>query len=516
MSHFPCPNPACAYRFDPAVIPAGVTLLGCPVCGTRFPYNAAVMASPPPAYDPYAATVAPGYAPPVPPPSYAPPPAYDPYAPPAYDPYAPPAYDPYAPPPQPPAYDPSGAAPTMGPVTYDPYGNAIPVAPAPPPPDAPGRKVVVVRDVPRGGGGVIVLVAFLMIVSVGLVSVRMMVQRNPFSSRGGDGPAANVVQSDLFNFNFSPPASPWSSNVLEARQGLQANALAYAHPDTGMTFALAARDYKDRAPRERDLTAGLKSRLGFFRNAASEPIADAKLLGKPATGYKFIGEVDAVPVTGECFAVGHQGVAYWWFQYGPSDGYEAAAKEVRKLRDGLVPQGARDKWEEKSNVVVFRAERGGYTVSDPEGTWKETKQKPDVIDPNGLVSIECVQKEAQGDRKPKADLLVLEIPAAGDPLKAAEEYLRKQLDEDSAVDEMKRTVQVEDGPLPADAGTPDAPVRRLTVTAEKDRDLALFYVISAVAGENGKAGVAIAKCKAKERGHWEAPMVVLAGSLKRE
>src|SRR5947209_14717661 len=222
---FPCPNPACTYRFDPAQLPPAA-MVTCLLCHTRFPYRAAAPAAappPPPAPAPAAPYPQPyGYAPPPPasapgwpsgapgwgqtppPPSYAPPPAPGyPQAPPPG--YAPPGYGP------PPGYAPDGAT-----ATYGGYPNG-PVT-APPPQRPAGPRLVNPHLAPRSSTQTFLFLAlFTVFIVAGLFIIYNVTQKNPFAGGGATAPQ----ESDLYNFGYEVPAG-WNNDV-DARGGLQVN-----------------------------------------------------------------------------------------------------------------------------------------------------------------------------------------------------------------------------------------------------------------------------------------------------
>ncbi|VTS05917.1 BRcat domain-containing protein [Tuwongella immobilis] len=598
-NRFHCPNPTCSYVFDPSQFPPGITMLGCPVCGIRFPYQPVAMQGPAPvppppapmpiappaptgypgypaptsasgAANPFAATSempgqTPGYPPPgypqqpVPQPGYpqpgypqqgypqpgspqpgypqpapteayqAPPAAQPGYAPPGYDPYAAPAttpgaYDPYAAQPgyAPPGYDPYASQPTA-PGGFDPnapqgYGYAPPNefgSPTAPTgnPTAGGERVINVGDVPKSGSGGLVIGLFLMMITIGVSTIYIMTKKNPFSTRNIEN--STDFSSDIYNFTFQVPSAPWSSDAPDARTGLRINIFAYVNNDTGAGFAMAAQDFKERNPRDREIELGLRDRLNnYFKNAASELIPNAKWIGQPALAYQFLAELNGEQVSGECYAIRNLGVGYWWFQWAPNNAYTQGLKqEFESYRNRVTFQKWRESWKEQSNIVLFTSDNGKYQVEDADGFWQPLR-KGTALPEGAVLGIEAQYKEVTGDRKPRADLNIYVLKETGDPKEVGRKFIQKMLEEDAALSEAKVTFEPVNGELPADAGKPPLEVVRFTTRNSLDADRAELYVIAGIS-DGSSTVVAVGRCKQSLKRLWEPWLVKIVGSLKK-
>src|SRR5260370_24570734 len=95
-------------------------------------------------------------------------------------------------------------------------------------------------------------------------------------------PPVSSHESREFNFRLILPKSPWTQDD-QIRIHLKANILAMRRTNPTAGFALAARDYKTRSPRDSEVIEEAVSRLnGYFKNPEWEPANEGTLACRQA------------------------------------------------------------------------------------------------------------------------------------------------------------------------------------------------------------------------------------------
>ncbi|HEY8505987.1 MAG TPA: hypothetical protein VIL46_15485 [Gemmataceae bacterium] len=451
MNRFPCPNPTCSFIFDPAQIPPGVTLLACPLCRTQFPYR---------------------------PPAAAP--------------------SPYTSPPPPssakglPAV--SAAVPEGG--ADEPAAPLITAAP---------RKAV-------GGffNSPLMYALFFLLLSGGLVTVYFAARTPPFG-----GGASGVFHSADLNFSYDPPGAPWVTDS-EARTRLSANVLALHRPEPAAWAAIAAEDFRDRDPRPSELQAKLRARLrGYFRNLESQEIEGASWAGKEAIGYHFQGEADGRLMSGECYAIAHKGIGYWFIAWAPAETFAERAGELADLRARFRLGDGRADWAAaRPAVQTFAPPGAAFRLADPEGVWRDMgldAEQLKALDPHAVLMLETKKKlTTRTYVNPRAEVVVYEYPAAGgDPLRAARERLLERLKKEAEAANSEVSLHEVEEPARGEAGG----LLRLREENSIDRDRKVLHVLAALEA-GGKLIAAEARCDWRQREVWEPAMLELLRSLQ--
>jgi len=376
----------------------------------------------------------------------------------------------------------------------------------------------------KGSGGIMVWGILLVFASVGLVLVMLMFRGGGRHSMIGGSGSNEIKSMNLFNFTYRQPKSPWESDI-DTREALTINIVAMQRfskgqdQDADVWFAIAAQDFKDREPRDRELREGLMKRLRAFENVESEEIADAKWSGQPAFAYRFKGEVGNVLMSGSCYSMRYKGIAYWFFGWTLDQNGTTHDEELTDLRERVKFMSDREKWTEKKiNTKVFTAEGAKYSITDTDGLWKKQQlENPTEFDPAATIALyaepENKDKDTRRQRTNQARLHVLVIDGGTDPLKAAkayiQDYLGKQLEGTGA----KLSINDIDTPLPDGSGVPETDVVRFRSEIDIDRDRRLLHVISTIKVDD-KIVVAWAECEDRVRQYWEPYLVRFVGSLK--
>src|SRR5262249_4302630 len=124
-------------------------------------------------------------------------------------------------------------------------------------------------------------------------------------------------------------------------------------------MAVLAQDYKDRTPQDAELVEEGVRRLREFVKGFEDEVdkqKEAKLAGQQPLRMGFQGEVNRVPVAGECWTMGYKGFGYWFVAWAPAEDAEQLADEWEGLRKGLVLLKERDGW---SGPIVTEATLAG-------------------------------------------------------------------------------------------------------------------------------------------------------------
>jgi hypothetical protein len=155
-------------------------------------------------------------------------------------------------------------------------------------------------------------------------------------------------ESRDFNYRLILPKSPWDQDT-QVRIGLKANLLAMRRTNPTGWFALAARDYKTRNPRDTEAFDEAVSRLdGYFKNLEWEPATDGTLAGRKAGRLIFQGSADGSTMEGECYILIYRGIAYWFITWAPLTDAPQLKEEFRQIREGFSLLKEREGWTEKA------------------------------------------------------------------------------------------------------------------------------------------------------------------------
>ena len=263
----------------------------------------------------------------------------------------------------------------------------------------------------------------------------------------------------------------------------------------------------------------------FVGVPAELPLEPAAWAGKPARHALFRGEhrATAVPCVGEVTVLSYKGIAYWFIGWAAEADARAVAADLDAARDGFRLLDRREGWTPRPTPeVVFRGVKSTspFRLSTTEAVWSaEAVDSPTLEDPGAELLLKGMARgPAARDRPPTARVVVMVLPADGDPAGQAEKYIRGRYARDPELFgpvEIKPAVgAVQGDPLPE---APDAaPAVRLTVRHVKEGALAAAdkLVVYAAVSMAGNLVVAEASCPLDERGVWERRLVRLVGSLR--
>ncbi len=148
-------------------------------------------------------------------------------------------------------------------------------------------------------------------------------------------PPVSAHESREFNFRLILPKSPWTQDD-QIRIHLKANILAMRRTNPTGGFALAARDYKTRNPRDSEGIEEAVSRLnGYFKNLEWEPANEGTLAGRKALRIVFQGSAGGSTMEGECYILTYKGIAYWFTTWAPLREGPQLGEEFSNIRDGF-------------------------------------------------------------------------------------------------------------------------------------------------------------------------------------
>lgn len=329
-SGYPCPNPTCTHVFPYAAV-TGKASLSCPRCGHVFQFHA-------PARPAKAAQLAPARPAPVAP----------------------------------------AAAPEQVP-TAIPIHESVPVASE----LAPAHDGLVAvpsrlaRRPKRSWGKTIVTALFVLLAIGGaggsvwwLVKKGVPLLPNIDLVEGGGGSGGHT--SKEFNYRLTYPPAPWER---DDRTGIDFRAnLAFRRTNPTAWFALIARDYKTRTPRDSEIQEqGVRLLEDFFEDVGRDSAPQTTLAGQPAQRFVFqgISKKTNANMAGECTQLAHQGVAYWLITWAPAEQIQTAQKEFEALRQRFSLLNERHDWQEKRpRPVEYPGVKAEYVLRDTEGLWK--------------------------------------------------------------------------------------------------------------------------------------------------
>src|SRR5262249_12458709 len=154
-------------------------------------------------------------------------------------------------------------------------------------------------------------------------------------------------RSAAMNYSFHTPGSPWKQDQDAARR-LGAS-LAMSRRDPSSWFAIIARDYKDRTPRDDEMVNEAIVRLKqlFSKPPEWELRDEDSFAGLAAQRLVFTGENSSnIPVSGECLMAAYNGIGYWFIGWTPSSADPAVLGDIQqewgKVREGFALLKERD------------------------------------------------------------------------------------------------------------------------------------------------------------------------------
>jgi hypothetical protein len=327
------------------------------------------------------------------------------------------------------------------------------------------------------------------------------------------GPA--LVSTEA-NYRFRYPQFPWEQDgQLESAFGAN---LGMQRRDPSAWLAFLVIDYKDRTPREDELVRLAAARLKKYFNKGLEwrKEDDAPFAGRTAQYIVFRGERENVHVSGECYLLAHQGVAYGLFTWAPSSSdLDAAQQEWASIREGFTLLNERDGWVGRQpRVAAAEGTRAAYTLRYAEEIWER-------MEATGGADLVLLGRDPEDRKSPvkTATVTVTVQPAAADleaamkSARALAEAHQKEAYPDTRMEAVPTTDSTGLPEGPCTLGKAEAQVARFRALNAEDRTR--FLAVAVVPRPEGTL-VIQCECAWAHREGWEERFGPLLHSLRVE
>jgi hypothetical protein len=240
-------------------------------------------------------------------------------------------------------------------------------------------------------------------------------------------PAAFIFKG--LNCKFTPPGNPWKRDEAARPLGV-ATLLTMQRTNPNGWLALAAQDYKTRAPRDAEVVEENIQRLGlYFQNLETNYQENDELGGLRAQHLTFQGRVNQVLMFGDCYLLSANGIVYCLAIWGPAESTKASREEFTELRKGFALLKEREGWtEEQPKEVEFVGHRASYSLRGPEGLWVEYGL-PDKVDPKADLVLQGKDRveDKHVDKMAQVTVMLLEPQKdLGEAVKAARAHVEAQ------------------------------------------------------------------------------------------
>ncbi len=396
-----------------------------------------------------------------------------------------------------------------------------------------GPRVVNLRDVPKDGGPLSMILwiggSVLVIGTLVAVLVNFSRKRDPVGTRTTED-GAQI--DEKFNLKLEQFPAGWEEDG-PAREAMQANIFARKRIAPSGWTAMAARDYGSRNPRPAEMDEFIQFRLRKALSAPTViPIEGETWVGESAHAFKFAGDLDGVQVRGEALGVSYKGFAYFFFAWAGEGDWDGLRGELTGLRNKFKPLKERLDWRpEVGNTTVFAG--SNFQLEDSDGAWVQRKpadefkgkrvdpqlilDDPKEIDPAAKMALLAFyQPKVGGDGKRQryeAEAVVVELPG-GDPIESARANAVERIKKEyvDAADQVKLEPMMSSPanvPLPT-GGPTIARFRFQDPLVKTDKYMWIIAGIST----GGKVIAVQIKAKEKDATYLEEWMVHLAGSLR--
>jgi hypothetical protein len=329
-----------------------------------------------------------------------------------------------------------------------------------------------------------------------------------------EGPTGQLHTSREYNYSFLVPGKPWKQDD-SLRVPLKANLLTMRRTDPNAWLALAAQDYKTRTPRDAEMLDEAVRRLGgYFKNFEWEQQGDVQVGNQRAQWLVFHGDVNDIHMSGQCYVLVHQGIAYWITTWAPAEYADMVAKDFNEIRERFTVLKEREGWTEKRGPTkIFRGGKAGYELRDTEGVWEKWPQAQDADAAADLFLQGKDPVEAKNITR-MARVLVLVLEKQND-LDAAVKVARTHLEAHEKKDNPGATIE-----LSADKeGEPGQPgpigeVRgQLLKLSVKNADGRGRFILLAVVNLKEHVLAIQCECDMKRRSLWERDFSQLLSTL---
>jgi hypothetical protein len=349
----------------------------------------------------------------------------------------------------------------------------------------------------------------------------------------GRDPSVEVLNGIFFNrenkeervFRLALGSGIWKANEDFKRPLKAVVALERAMDSAVARLAISVQDFGKQMPRDAELLKGAIERLeGLFGPdlQLEEQPEKGELAGQPARVLRFLGGINNVEWKGECYALAHNGLAYWVFVAEAPPGEEApkALGELREKGRGLFLADIRKGWSERPPPqATFAGLKTRFTISGREAVW-ESVDNPRDADPNAELLLQGKDLEERKDNLKRATILVVSLPKGGTDskaaLKAAREYLEEAKKEENKgyklelVKKNKEDVPSDDG-QELKAGNCEG--RMIELELVRERESIKYILLAAV--PLGEQTLAL-QCEAHWQHHqaWRRDFLDLLATLK--
>jgi hypothetical protein len=315
------------------------------------------------------------------------------------------------------------------------------------------------------------------------------------------------VRFAQFNCQYLKPGQPWSVEDGGIKRGLHA-ALVMQRREPRAWLALFVKDYKGRTPLDEEVREEAVRRLGGYFHPESleqEARADGQLAGHRAQHLVFRGEADSQSMSGECYILFHQGVAYWVVTWAPASQIETAQQEFDGLRQrfSLVKDDRADWAEQRREPQSFSGRAVGYNLQDAEELWKEESETTGYGRDADLVLLARESPDRNSKILATVVVEVLKQPAA-DLGEAAKEAARHLLVEKKAAYPETTLEAITNRKQAARTEKVGHATGRLIVMQVKNTEKRQRYVLLAVVRASTAVVVVQCECAWENRAVWEA------------
>jgi hypothetical protein len=193
-------------------------------------------------------------------------------------------------------------------------------------------------------------------------------------------PTGTVFTFKGLNCRYSSPAREWKRDEAGKPLGV-ANLLTMQRINPHGWMALAAEDFKTRAPRDAEVVDDNMQRLAnHFQHLETSFLADVDLAGQRAQHLAFQGRVNQVLMSGECVLLAHKGIVYFLAVWGPVDSARSPRDDLADVMKGFAFLKEREGWtEERPEEIQFDGHRVSYSLRGLKGLWEEWGQ-PEKVD----------------------------------------------------------------------------------------------------------------------------------------
>jgi hypothetical protein len=345
-----------------------------------------------------------------------------------------------------------------------------------------------------------------MLLGVGLwVSHMLIPWWNEHVGEGHRESAGSGFNFPGFNCHFTAPSKSWKRDEFAKPLGI-ATLLTMQRTNPNGWLALAAQDFKTRAPRDAEVVDDNLQRLSiYFQNLETNYVADEELGDQRVQHLTFQGRVNHVLMAGDCYLLAYKGIVYCLTVWGPAESAMSSREEFTNLHKGFTLLKEREGWtEEQPKEIDFVGKRASYSLRGIEGLWEEWGQ-PEKVDPKADLVILAKDRfeDKQVDKMAQVTVLLLEpqkdLPEAVKAARVHVEEQHKQIYPITTMAVMRDGDGAQDRDLPV--GNTAGHVVKLHVRNGQVRER---FLVLAVVRQPTQVIAIQCECDWKRRSFWEA------------